>query len=99
MRAISRFSMTPLRIPPVVRKGFRRIIPRTTNFLATKGAAVDVAFPETRMTKGYDGIDRRDFIKLGAGLGAMVLTEAQSADAAPQATKKGAGSIDAHAHW
>jgi hypothetical protein len=56
------------------------------------------------MTKDSKGpasmaIDRRDFIKLGAGMGALTTT-AMNADAALAHGANGhVGSIDCHVHW
>ena len=46
-------------------------------------------------------MDRRDFIKLGAGVGAVALTalEAGPSFAQPQGTQVKGGSIDLHTHW
>jgi aminocarboxymuconate-semialdehyde decarboxylase len=56
------------------------------------------------MTKSFDRagvpmIDRRDFIKLGAGVGATMLTDLNPPDALAQSKTAGTRSIDAHAHW
>jgi aminocarboxymuconate-semialdehyde decarboxylase len=56
------------------------------------------------MTKNSDAtrspsIERRDFIKLGAGLGALMLTDLPTAEASAQGAPAASGSIDAHAHW
>jgi aminocarboxymuconate-semialdehyde decarboxylase len=56
------------------------------------------------MTKHFDrvgsqAIERRDFIKLGAGLGAMMLTDLNAPQASAQRGPAGPGSIDVHAHW
>jgi aminocarboxymuconate-semialdehyde decarboxylase len=56
------------------------------------------------MTKNFNAarsqsIERRDFIKLGAGLGAMMLTDLKTAEASAQRGPAASGSIDAHAHW
>src|SRR5258707_1082034 len=44
-------------------------------------------------------MDRRDFIKRSAGLGAAALAVLDARDAAAQARPLATGSIDAHAHW
>src|SRR5262249_10486645 len=44
------------------------------------------------------GVDRRAFLKLGAGLGTMMAT-AREVDLSAQRAPVGTGSIDAHAHW
>jgi aminocarboxymuconate-semialdehyde decarboxylase len=56
------------------------------------------------MTKRSDAapsqsIERRDFIKLGAGLSALALTDLQTAQASAQRAPAASGSIDVHAHW
>jgi aminocarboxymuconate-semialdehyde decarboxylase len=56
------------------------------------------------MTKNFDptsqvAIDRRDFIKLGAGVGAMMLAELSAPEASAQRPAAKPGSVDVHAHW
>jgi aminocarboxymuconate-semialdehyde decarboxylase len=56
------------------------------------------------MTKNSDparsqSIERRNFIKLGAGLGALMLSDLKTPEASAQRGPAASGSIDAHAHW
>jgi aminocarboxymuconate-semialdehyde decarboxylase len=55
------------------------------------------------MTKNFDcgrqAIERRDFIKLGAGLGAMMLAKMDASEASAQSAPAKPGSVDVHAHW
>ena len=54
--------------------------------------------PKEQELKG--AIDRRDFIKLGAGVGAVAITALNGGAAAPaQSTNGHPGSIDLHNHW
>lgn len=46
-----------------------------------------------------DSIDRREFIKLGAGAGAMALTALEAGEARAQGQAKPGDSIDLHTHW
>jgi aminocarboxymuconate-semialdehyde decarboxylase len=53
---------------------------------------------------GSDTVDRRDFIRLSAGLGAVMLADPAAIQRTPQTAEVrtaaiAAGSIDAHAHW
>jgi aminocarboxymuconate-semialdehyde decarboxylase len=56
------------------------------------------------MTKSPDGsnmspTDRRDFLKLGAGVGALALAGLSPRDASAQSGGTHPATIDAHAHW
>jgi aminocarboxymuconate-semialdehyde decarboxylase len=44
-------------------------------------------------------VDRRDFVKLGVGLGASMLGTIEGVDVSAQGGAVPAGSVDAHAHW
>ena len=44
-------------------------------------------------------LDRREFVKLGAGLGATALAGLDGTEASAQGTAAASGSVDAHAHW
>jgi aminocarboxymuconate-semialdehyde decarboxylase len=46
-----------------------------------------------------DSIDRRDFIKLGAGAGAMALTALEAGEVLAQGQAGPGDSIDLHTHW
>ena len=48
---------------------------------------------------GPGGVDRRDFIKLGAGVGASMLGPVAGTSLFAQGAPANAGSVDEHAHW
>ena len=56
------------------------------------------------MAKSFDGsnippTDRRDFLKLGAGVGALALAGLSPRGVSAQSGGTHSGSVDAHAHW
>ena len=46
-----------------------------------------------------DPLDRRRFLKAGAGLGATAFTALGATESSAQARPPAVGSVDAHAHW
>ena len=55
--------------------------------------------PERVGCREVHAVDRREFVKLGAGLGAVMLTGLDGAEVSAQGTPAASGSVDAHAHW
>ena len=49
--------------------------------------------------QGRHTLDRRGFVTLGAGLGAVMLAGLERAEGSAQGTAAVSGSLDAHAHW
>ena len=54
---------------------------------------------ETHDHDGLGTLDRRGFIKLGAGVGAMALTALEAGEALAQGAAEKPRSIDLHTHW